>query len=394
MDRRKFIKGSAAAAALAGAALTVPACDEAGFLPFIHGRGGRKSGRGSEVTKSASLFTASDRHEMGSGNNLRALIKKSVEEAEVKPDVVLLGGDYVGGGKEMTPEFAINSLYEEVYASLEPATSDVMFTYGSHDNCCTDGYSAFFSGPHRCDGYYIYGISYLQMAAATDAAADAALALRKQLLSSGAPVSEFDDDDIILAAAGYSGIDAADRYGKSAQAASENFLKWIDSLEDNAPIVVMSHMPLHYNRGDNLGGLVWYEALAKAAKTHDVIFLWGHNHTLEEKAADTSDRTDEKLKDRFDYLLTPADLLTPGDTIEIQGASKGKTEKKTIEFIYANAGYVKLGYGTVITFESTNRAGTYDSVTFHRYAVDDVDPETEIGFTGKSNPYTVDLQKA
>lgn len=381
MDRRKFLK-STAAVAMAGAAAS---CTDLHYFPIPHGR------HHSNDPKSTSLLVASDRHEMGQGNNLPDLLQNAIKQKGATPSVVLLGGDYVGGGREMTPEFTIKSLYDEVYSVFDVPTCDVLFTYGSHDACCTEGYSAFFSGPHRCDGYHIYGVSYAQMACATDADADAAIALHSQLLLSGAHVDEFDDDDIILTKSGYSGIDIADRYGKSAATASKNFLEWVDSLNDNAPIVVMSHMPLHSNRGDNLGGLIWFEALSKAAKKHDILFLWGHNHTLEEKASDPADREDEKLKDKYYYLLTPSDLLTPGDSIEIQGAAKEEVVTKKLTFSYANAGYIKLGYGTIITFSGSSDA--YDKMTIMRYGTDSIAPETEIGFTGKSNPYTIKLTK-
>ena len=381
--------------AMAGAAAS---CTSLDFYPIVPGRHRHHShpddkDKDDTPPKSTSLLVASDRHEMGKGNNLPALLQKAASQEELVPSVVLLGGDYVGGGGNMTPEFTINDLYDEVYSAFDIPTCEALFTYGSHDNCCTEGYSAFFSGPHRCDGYYIYGISYAQMACATDADADAAFALHSRLLSSGAQFDEFDDDDIILTKSGYSGIDIADRYGKSADSGSKNFLKWVDSLGDNAPIVVMSHMPIHSNRGDNLGGLIWFEALSKAAEKHDILFLWGHNHTLEEKAPDDTDRTDERLKDRFYYLLTPADLLTPGDSIDIQGAVKEEVVTKELPFSYANAGYIKLGYGTIITFSGKGSSGAYDSVTLMRFGTDSVAPATEIGFSGKSNPYTINLKK-
>ena len=171
MDRRKFLKKTAAAALAAGTAFTLPSCDDDWPTPTPKpndkSHDNPDQGKNMEMKQSA-LFTASDRHEMGSGNYLPALLAKAVSQTEVKPEVVLLGGDYVGGGRDMTPVFSIDSLYNEVYAVLEPATTDVLYTYGSHDNCCSEGYSAFFSGPHRCDGYYIYGISYLQGTCATD----------------------------------------------------------------------------------------------------------------------------------------------------------------------------------------------------------------------------------
>jgi len=394
MDRRKFLK-NAAAAAITGAAMTLPSCtervDDELFPPYSRrgGKGENQGGKNTNPERTTSLFTASDRHEMGEGNYLPSILAAAVSQSGIKPGVVLLGGDYVGGGKVMTPEFPIGDLYSEVYSVLEAPTCDALFTYGSHDACCTDGYSAFFSGPRRCDGYYIYGITYVQVACATDDDASAAVALHSSLLRSGEDFSDFEDDDIILEKSGYSGIDIADRYGMSAESASANFLKWVDSLSDNAPIVVMSHMPLHYNRGDNYGGQIWYEALSEAAKSHDILFLWGHNHTIEEKAADYTDREDEKLADRFKYFLTPSDFLTPGDPMDIQCAEKGEAVSARLNFFYANAGYIKLGYGTMITF--SGNSSSYDSMTLHRYAAEGIDKETEIGFTGKSNPCTVKL---
>lgn len=392
MDRRKFLKASVSTVA-AGTVMSLSSCTDFMDDDLLHPNSGKRN-RGSDKKKgkdkrTTSLFTASDRHEMGEGNNLPSILKEAVAQSGISPGVVLLGGDYVGGGKVMTPEFPISDLYSEVYSVLEPPTCDALFTYGSHDACCTDGYSAFFSGPRRCDGYYIYGITYVQVACATDEDTEAAVSLHDSLLRSGNDFSDFEDDDILLDKSGYAGIDIVDRYGKSAASASESFLKWVDSLDDNFPIVVMSHMPLHYNRGDNYGGQIWYEALSKAARTHDILFLWGHNHTLEEKASDYSDRKDEKLADRFKYLLTPSDFLTPGDPMVIQCASQGETVEVRLNFSYANAGYIKLGYGTMITFSGD--ASSYNSMTLHRYAAETVEKETEIGFTGKSNPFTVPL---
>lgn len=392
MDRRLFLK-NAATAAIAGATMSLSSCTESvndEFFPPVPGRN-KRPGPKDSYKRSTSLFTASDRHEMGEGNNLPSILKAAVSQSGICPGVVLLGGDYVGGGKVMTPEFPISDLYSEVYSVLDAPTCDALFTYGSHDACCTDGYSAFFSGPRRCDGYYVYGITYVQVACATDEDASAAVSLHNSLLRSGEDFSDFDDDDILLEKSGYGGIDIVDRFGKSAESASASFLKWVESLDDNAPIVVMSHMPLHYNRGDNYGGQIWYEALSKAALSHDILFLWGHNHTIEEKAADYSDKDDVKLADRFKYLLTPSDFLTPGDTMEIQGASKEETISARLNFSYANAGYIKLGYGTMITFSGDS--SSYSAMTLHRYAADTVEKETEIGFTGKPNPYTVRLTK-
>ena len=120
---------------------------------------------GGSMDYSTSLFVATDRHEAGRGNNLTAMLARAVAGSGIRPQTVLLGGDYVGGRGDMTPEFTIKDLYDEVYAIVDPLNTRVMMTYGSHDDNCTEGYNAFYSGPRRCNGYYTYGICYVQMVA-------------------------------------------------------------------------------------------------------------------------------------------------------------------------------------------------------------------------------------
>ena len=177
---------------------------------------------------------------------------------------VILGGDYVGSGGGSNPAFPISDLYNEIDSTLAPPYRDVVITYGSHDENCTDGYSAFFSGPRHQEGYYVYGISYAQMIYATD-----------------------------KDASDYNGLDIADRYGLSAESATANFAAWVRTLTDNSPIVVMSHVPMHANRRDNLGATAWYNVLTEAAEKHDIVFLWGHNHTNEEMALREQQKPDD-----------------------------------------------------------------------------------------------------
>ena len=66
---------------------------------------------------------------------------------------------------------------------------------------------------------------------------------------------------------------------------------------------------------------------------------------------------------------------------------------KELPFTYANAGYIKLGYGTIITFSAQDSSDGYDSMTIRRFSIESIAPETEIGFTGKSNPFTVKLKR-
>ncbi len=115
----------------------------------------------------------------------------------------------------------------------------------------------------------------------------------------------------------------------SAATASANFKSWASSVDSSKVIFVMCHMPIHNRRGDNAGGATWMNALNEVGNTHDVVFLWGHNHTGE-NSSDTSV-----------YFVNVGGSLTP------QGGSTG-----TINFTYMNAGYIKNGYCSMAVVNS------------------------------------------
>ena len=339
-------------------------------------------------TYSTRLFVATDRHENGEGNNLTAMLARAVEGCTTQPWTVLLGGDYVGGMHDMTPAFSINDVYNEIYAVTDPLSTRVMMTYGSHDNACVEGYQPFYSGPCRCDGYYTYGISYIQMTYDTDSAAIAAIRYYEEHgdeRPDDMPPPPRDEDGTMPPPPsgegggkprrqGYNGIDQADPYGISAESAARSFTQWVSTIADRDPIVVMSHVPLHANRGDNLGALTWYKALTAAAQRHNVLVLWGHNHTLEENG---------------DTLEQTCYLLTAGDSITVQGDSIAGAVRCPLSFTYANAGYLTLGHATVVTFSDTNGSGSYNRMDLRRYSLDATEDEREYGKTGKPNPYVV-----
>ena len=255
-----------------------------------------------------------------------------------------------------------------------------LYTYGSHDDHETGAYTdVFFTGPVACDGYYVYGISFAQMKYDSDAQA---------LLQ---------DEK----GKGYSGKDLADPHGVSAQTASHLFLAWVKSLDDHLPIIVMSHMPLHASRGDNLGAWTWTRALNDAAENHDIFFLWGHNHTVEQNEEGME-------RERANYLLIPSQPITvqsweldengiiaarrtlddPSSDAE-QGTNAGETPQKTelvaetetLQFVYMNAGYITNGVGTLMTFSGAD--GHWDVLTAKRYSLFD---ETQ------AKTYTFDLR--
>lgn len=342
---------------------------------------------GSSADYGTSLFVATDRHEAGEGNNLTAMLARTVAGSGIRPQTVLLGGDYVGGMDDMTPVFSVKDLYDEIYAIVDPLSTRVMMTYGSHDNNCSEGYDAFYSGPRRCDGFYTYGISFVQMVFDTDSATSAAIRYYQEHPDEQDYLPPRPEQGDSLAPLpppeggapkrmGYNGIDQADRYGISAESAARSFTRWVATIADSDPIVVMNHVPLHANRGDNVGAMTWYKALTAAAKTHDVLVLWGHNHTEEEFGDNL---------DLYNYLLTA------GDSIDIQGDSITGVVRCPLNFTYANAGYLKFGRASVVTFTDTDGNGHHDTMELRRYSLEADQTDRQFGLTDKPNPYVITL---
>ena len=276
-------------------------------------------------------------------NNLTAVLKLVAEdENAVQPDTVLLGGDMVGqSGTDAenypmkTPWFSVSEIDEEI-ASVLGENIRSLYTYGSHDLNETGAYKeSFLSGPAEGEGYWVYGISYGQMIYATDEQA-----------------------------ASYAGKDAEDTLGASAESAAQSFLSWAEGLEDHWPIIVMTHVPLHAHRQDNLGAEIWASALNQAAEDHDILVLWGHNHTIETgKNGNASERA--------------VYLLPPGSMMSVQGVEKSRQEDMEIRFAYMNAGYLINGTGSLLTFRNTDEDDEWDEMTVRRYSL----KEEENGFT-------------
>ena len=369
-----------AVATLAAGALLCAGCFRTDLPPAS---GSEEAGLDPAWTEDLSAFTtafvtASDRHENGKGNNLTSLLELALAGSPVTPTLVLLDGDYVGGGGGGNPEFSVFDLYNEVDAAI-PGRPEVLATYGSHDVNCTEGYETFFTGPVRLDGFYAYGISFAQMTYATDA--EMAEALAKSKKQDAPPPKPPGGGGQPPKDRGYDGLDQDDPNGISAESGAASFLNWVSTLSDRDPIVVASHVPLHANRGDNPGALTWFDALQTAATSHDVIFLWAHNHTMEEHLHEG-----EESVDRGCYLLAPGDSLT------LQGPKEVGTVREKIGFTYLHAGYVKLGFVTVISFTDYDRSGTYDRMCIRRFGLDPDRPETAFGDTGRPNPYNAWLR--
>lgn len=296
-----------------------------------------------------SLFVAADVHGLGGKSHLTevlALVK--ADDSAIQPEIVMLGGDYVGAGKPPSteeerlsrwqPRFSVAELQQEI-ADVFGSGVKSFFTYASHDKNEMTGGEVFFHGPADCIDYYLYGISFAQM--------------------------HFCDEEALK----ISGYDGLDRNLGSAQTAAERFLQWASSLNDHKPIFVMSHLPLHAHRGDNCGAEAWCTALNNVAEQHSVFVFFAHNHSTERRTP----------YDRAFYLLPK------GSTMQVQGEDRTHTVEVRLNFTYLNAGYILHGCGTLLTLSDTDGSGRCGELRIQRYAAKPED--TAFGTTGILSPY-------
>lgn len=108
-----------------------------------------------------------------------------------------------------------------------------------------------------------------------------------------------------------------------ANAELRTYLENYNSDESTAgkPLFIISHLPLHEDRGDNYYGSDYAETLNEYGDSIDIFYIWGHNHTV----------------DRSLHFVTHGEPMTPASGYE-----------QTINFTYATAGYIKEGYGMII----------------------------------------------
>lgn len=116
-----------------------------------------------------------------------------------------------------------------------------------------------------------------------------------------------------------------------AESSSAEMLAVLNGDDSGRVIFIMSHVPLHVRRGDNLGGEIWTKALNTLAESHDVFVVWSHNHTGETEA------------DIDNYMKLS------GGSIEAQSSEKEVGKDMVINFNYMNAGYINGGDKTVRT---------------------------------------------
>ena len=116
------------------------------------------------------------------------------------------------------------------------------------------------------------------------------------------------------------------------------------AADDSRPVIVLTHVPLHFTRrdsyGDNLYASYIFDILNRAGEKLDIIFLFGHNHS----------------DDYDDYIGGSVNYLARGEKIRIpsrENPGKDGFTEETLNFTYTNCGYI--GYtGNSNTAPSTD----------------------------------------
>lgn len=267
-----------------------------------------------------SVFVATDRHE--ETNYLKSTVTQAnnyvASTYNVTVAKVVHGGDLVNNSNSGSLS-SINGEFLSVLTHL--TNNDIYYTWGSHDaNVSSSGTNG-----------------YLVSSGVVDRDMEGAVDLGGQAWLWGIDYNEMTN-------------------ASTATSGAAVFTAWVDSLasDDVRPIIIMSHVPMHYRRGDNYGATAWLTAINAAAANRDIIFLWGHNHT-------SSNQNDS------DHAYVPVGgSLTPENSTSGGGGSgphnststdKGAGTAVTIQFTYMNAGYLKTGThgwrGSTITIDNS-----------------------------------------
>ena len=246
-------------------------------------------------------------------------IVNAMVSAGVSPELVLLGGDYVDGSvgadgsdtsaDEMATEFAnLTNIIKSGWSSI---TDDkILAIQGNHDAAqfLTDG-TLDATGAYEYDNYIVYLIN---------------------------------EDDFPWWQGNY-GSGSSTSEDKATVTATANALSaYLAGLDGSKPVIIMSHVPMHWSVRststawyyDNIYANILFEAINEAAEELDILFLFGHNHSV--TAAGTSaGGYDVEIGGALSYVAKGESMKVPNGT---DGTSNYTTE--TLNFTYMNAGYV------------------------------------------------------
>ena len=158
----------------------------------------------------------------------------------------------------------------------------------------------------------------------------------------------------------------------AAKDAAAAFTKWVNSLTDQKAIIVVSHLPIHAMRGDNLGAGYWHNALNAAATgdaaggniKRNVAFFHGHNDSVEQEEYYYAPGQEMSVES----FVSALGVNAQSDTMTvIYDAAAGKNATATgtyatVYYTYATAGYL-ADNGTATLVEISE-----DEIVFTKYS--------------------------
>ena len=174
---------------------------------------------------------------------------------------------------------------------------------------------------------------------------------------------------------GANGADTANKATVQETAAQlETYLKGLVDAQDDRPVFITSHVPLHFSRRSNSGmnydntyARLIFDVLNKYGEKLDIIFLFGHNHS----------------SNYDDYIGGAAIYLPVGETIYIPvEKTVDKYDAETLNFTYMNGGYIGYYNGNCETQQSSAVIEVYENrIEIARY---DADGEANLKDMGKT----------
>ena len=276
-----------------------------------------------------SVFVATDRH--AETEKLQNVVTQArdyvVQTYNDSLSAVVHGGDLVGSGGGNNPSGSLNTVNAEFLGKLTNLTnSDIYYTWGSHDANMEKG---------NTNGY---------------------------LVSSGVVTRDMSGAVDLDGKAWLWGIDYNEMTNyNTATSGAAAFTNWVNGLpsDDHRAIIIMSHVPMHYRRGDNHGAVTWLTAINEAASDKDIVFLWGHNHT----GSTTNDSNHAYVA--VGGTVTPEASSSKGEPADGGGPGGGSGSGTagtpvTIQFTYMNAGYITTG--TIHGWNGSSITVTNDSI--------------------------------
>jgi len=258
-------------------------------------------------SKGIELVFASDRH-----SNTSA-VYQTMKKMPIDVSYVALIGDMV----DRTEYYKSSTLLEEVHKVLPAAT--VQMIWGSHDANVDDDAGIVVNSSsciRETDDYYVYSIAY---------------------------------DDM--------------RDTSKAEAGAKKLKEWAGQLNDQKPVFVVSHVPMHAKRGDNVGATYWHEALQYLSTGGEgtkikraVVFFHGHNHTVDKEEYYYKSLSTINLQGKTGSSHKPRKR---GEKPSIEA---NNTVSTVIYYTYITAGY--LNENTSATLVSIDQG----TITFTKYA--------------------------